>query len=48
MTYREVARKLTALACRDLPRRGGVDLIGNGSIPNRNALLWFPIGTAKT
>ncbi len=23
MTYREVARKLTALGCRELPRRGG-------------------------
>ena len=23
MTYREVARKLMALACRELPRRGG-------------------------
>jgi predicted RNA binding protein YcfA (HicA-like mRNA interferase family) len=23
MTYREVAKKLTALGCRELPRRGG-------------------------
>jgi hypothetical protein len=29
MTYREAARKLAALGCREVPRRGGVPT-GNG------------------
>ncbi len=43
MKYREVARKLLALGCQELPRQGGGST-GSGSIPNCSRCPCYLIG----